>query len=98
MTIEQENKVQTLVRNYLFKNPRLVSKVEINEEILEHVIHCGTDLLLAKWGMRKNVGSFVQSILDNNLNNTFSFADSINENFIKFYVIMSYNVGKPIDL
>lgn len=98
MTQEQENIIRDLVRNYLVKNSRLVEKVKLTDETISHVINTGTDLLAAKWGLRTNCGGFVQSILDNNLNNTISFADSTNENFIKFYVILSYNVRKPLNL
>lgn len=98
MTEKQREIIKELVRNYLIKNLKLISSIELDENTLNHVINTGTDLLSTKWGLQTYSGDFVKSILDNKLTETFGRADEINEKFIKFYVLLKYNVGKPYEL
>lgn len=96
---EEQNKIiSDIVRNYMLKNPQLVSKVKINDEVLTHVIQTGTELLARKWGFLTYSGGFVNSIINNNLSETFGCADDINEQFVKFYVMLEYNVACPREL
>ena len=98
MTEQQNKMIKDIVRNYMLKNPQLVSKIQITDEILTHVIQTGTELLGKKWGLVKYSGGFVNSIINNNLSETFSCADDINEQFVKFYVMLDHNVGCPREL
>lgn len=98
MTEKQREIIKELVRNYLIKNLKLISSIELDENTLNHVINTGTELLSTKWGLQTYSGDFVKSILDNKLTETFGRADEINEKFIKFYVLLKYNVGKPYEL
>lgn len=98
MTEKQREIIKELVRNYLIKNLKLISSIELDENTLNHVINTGTELLSTKWGLQTYSGDFVKSILDNKLSETFGRADEINEKFIKFYVLLNYNVGKPYEL
>ena len=97
MTQEQRTKLEIIVRDYLMKNIKLIQldKIKIDENVINHVIHTGIDLLSKKWGLQNNCGSFVQSILNNSLDETIGRADEINEHFIKFYVLLINNVRKP---
>jgi hypothetical protein len=62
-----------------------------NPEMREHVVNCGTSVLLTRWGIGPNGGSFVQAVVDNNLSEAFGRADSINCDALKFYVMLMYN-------
>ena len=59
----------------------------------EHIVTIGTGILSTRWEIGYPGGSFVQAIVDNNLMETFSRADSINVNCIQFYVYLIYNQG-----
>ena len=63
----------------------------LNPEMREHVVNCGTSILLTKWGIGPGGGSFVQAVVDNNLSEAFGRADSINYDALKFYVMLIYN-------
>ncbi|CAB4175021.1 hypothetical protein UFOVP1247_68 [uncultured Caudovirales phage] len=56
-----------------------------------HVVSIGTSILATKWGIGYPGGSFVQAVVDNNLTETFSRADGVNLNCIRFYVYLIYN-------
>lgn len=64
-----------------------------NQVDREHIVLIGTSILSTKWEIGYPGGSFVQAIVDNNLMETFSRADSINVNCIQFYVYLIYNQG-----
>lgn len=60
-------------------------------EVREHVVRCGTSILLTRWGVGPGGGGFVQAVVDNNLSETFGRADAINQDCIKFYLMLMYN-------
>jgi hypothetical protein len=60
---------------------------------MEHIVNIGTSILCTKWGVGYPGGSFVQSIVDNNLMETFGRADHANLKAIGFYVYLIYNQG-----
>jgi len=57
----------------------------------EHVINIAESCLETRAGGISG-GSFVQAVVDNKLSESFERADYINENFIKFYVTVLYNL------
>ena len=57
----------------------------------DHIINIGTSVLCTKWNVGYPGGSFVQAIVDNDLQGAFGRADSINQDCIKFYVMLAYN-------
>jgi hypothetical protein len=59
-------------------------------ETREHVVNCGTSILMTKWGICPG-GGFAQAVVDNNLSEAFGRADSVNEDALKFYVMLMYN-------
>lgn len=64
----------------------------------EHVIDTGTSILSTKWNMGSPRGSFVESVVNNDLMETFSRADDVNIKVIKFYCHLIHNVTKPVDI
>lgn len=99
MTTEQRNIIYKLVKEYAIKNYSTTCLINlIDPEDLEHVIQTGVSILATKWGLEVFPGSFVKSVVDNDLMKAFANADDVNEKVIKFYVLLMYNTGKPIEL
>ena len=65
----------------------------MDEEDRDHVVRIGTSILFTKWGIGYPGGSFVRSIVDNDLMGAFSRADHINRHAIGFYCSLLYNTG-----
>ena len=95
MTEIQENVIKGIVKQFLLKNPELIENAKINDQIIDHVINTGTDILSNKWGLNNNPSGFAKAIVSDKLTDTYAKADDVNEQFIKFYVNLKYNVGKP---
>ncbi len=98
MNIEEKIKmVRDLVSNYLADNHNLIPiQHRINPEDISHIENIGTSILCTKWNVGYPGGSFVQAVVDNDLNGAFSRADSVNRDCILFYVSLMTNVGKPL--
>ena len=100
MTTEQRNIIYKLVKDYAIKNYSTTCLINLfDPEDLEHVIQTGVSILATKWKLEECPSSgFVKSVLDNNLTEAFFNADCVNEKVIKFYILLMYNTGKPIEL
>ena len=59
----------------------------------DHIIDIGTSILCTKWGVGPPGGGFVQAVVDNNLSEAFSRADDVNQDCIKFYLMLLYNTS-----
>lgn len=62
----------------------------------EHIINIGTSIMCTRWGIGPEGGGFVQAFVRNDLRETFLRADSINIQCIRLYLLMAYNLNKPI--
>lgn len=60
-----------------------------------HVIDIGTSIIGTRMEIGFPGGSFVQSIVNNDLRGSFAAADDINVNCIRFYLMMIYNISIP---
>jgi len=58
-----------------------------------HIINIGTSILNTKWGVGFPGGSFVQAVVDNDLREAFGRADTVNQDCIKFYIMIIHNTG-----
>lgn len=65
----------------------------MDKESREHVISIGTSIMMNRLGFNTYPGSFVQAVLDNNLHSAFNRADSINQQSLRFYIMMMYSLG-----
>lgn len=88
--------ISEVAKDYLERNGKHYipnfHKLEATE--LNHIVSCSTQILLNHWGMNKyESGSFVKSIVENNLDGAFGNADSINVNCIRFYVMLKHNAS-----
>jgi hypothetical protein len=94
MTQKEENIITNMVKNILFTNNEIFSKSKIDSITLHIIIKNGTNLLARKWGLITHCDKFLQSIINNKLNESFLYSDEINQNFMKFYVILN-RIVKP---
>ncbi len=100
-TTEQIEIVESHVRKYVMENlhlPWIPIGVAANNESLEHVISIASSIMCTKWEVGYPGGSFVQSIVRNDLRGSFANADSTNRQCIHFYVMMMDNLGMPREL
>jgi hypothetical protein len=95
-TQEQIAEVKGIVRDYFYENKMYTNIDEMCHDYNEHVINTGTSMLCTKWGIGSPGGSFVQSVIDNNLIRAFGSADHINIKALKFYCQLIYNVSMPV--
>lgn len=63
----------------------------VNPESREHIVNIGTSVLCTKWEVGYPGGSFVQAIVNNDLREAFGRADSVNQDCIKFYLMLMHN-------
>lgn len=91
--IEHRERVKVAVEKYLDRNAEQarVLHLALVEDAREHIINIGTSILMTRWGIGPSGGSFVQAIVDNDLREAFGRADEINEQAIKFYLMLIYN-------
>lgn len=64
----------------------------LTKDDLEHIADIGTSVICTKLEIGYPGGSFVQSIVNNDLRGSFANADSVNAGAIRFYVMMMYNL------
>jgi len=98
MNPEQENIIRDLVGKYLNKQPMMNFPSTLSDDEREHVIDMGTQMLAVKWGLQNHCCRFVRSMLDNKLMETYGEADEVNLRFIRFYVLLNYNISAPSSL
>jgi len=94
-----ESKVRKAVAGYLDKNAtntRVPLHLIVDGEAKSHIINIGTSIMLNRLGVNTYPGSFVQAVLDNDLQGAFSRADNINSQVLGFYITMMYNLGIDI--
>lgn len=86
--------IRDAVSEYYSKYSQLyIHNVErfTSEEKL-HIIDIGTSIIGTRLEIGFPGGSFVQSIVNNDLRGAFASADDINVNCIRFYLMMIYNI------
>lgn len=59
----------------------------------QHIVDCGTSILLHKWGYGPPGGSFVEAVAGNDLMGAFGRADWVNVRAIRFYCTLIHNTG-----
>jgi hypothetical protein len=74
-----------------YKHLTVVPKVHY-----ETVVNIGTSIICTKYRIGYPGGSFVQSVVNNDLMRTFSTADATNRQYIDLYCKMLYNIPNPI--
>lgn len=94
-TVEQIMFIRGKVREYLEKyGQHYIQNFEsFSDEDRDHVVSIGTSIIGTRLDIGFPGGSFVQSIVNNDLRGSFASADSINAQCIRFYVMMIYNLN-----
>jgi hypothetical protein len=68
----------------------------LSNEDKQHIVNIGTSIICTRHEVGYAGGSFVQSVVNNDLQGAFANADSTNVNALKFYCMMMYNM--PVSL
>jgi hypothetical protein len=93
--MEQIENIRKQVQAYFNQNAQnyIPNFVYLREEDKNHIVNIGTGIICTRHNVGYSGGSFVQSIVNNDLQGTFATADDININAIRFYLMMMYNMG-----
>lgn len=91
------NEIKDIVKNFFNENAEYTLPKHFigNSEIESTIISVGTSILCTKLEISPIGGSFVQSIVNNDLIGTISRADEVNIHAIKFYCQLMHNVEIP---
>jgi len=93
--IQKQDRIKDLVTEYFNQNARLYvigfEQMSIEDRI--HIINIGTSITCTRMKIGFPGGSFVQSIVDNDLSRTFATADGTNIKAIRFYLMMMHNMS-----
>jgi hypothetical protein len=100
MTIAQKiDIIQSHVQRYFdrYAETYIPNFDYLSEEEKNHVVRIGTSILGTMNEIGYPGGSFVQSIVNNDLRGAFSTADNVNVNCIRFYLMMIWNTPVIVD-
>ena len=91
--------VDAKVLDYVMENQHLLpNQLRINTNHMSHIISVGQSIMRTKWDIGYPGGSFARAVVDNNLGNTYAFADEIIREAIYLYVVMIKNMDMPIEI
>ena len=90
--------IKSQVQAYFDKNAHLyVNDFDsMSEENKNHILNIGTSIICTQHNIGYAGGSFVQSIVNNDLRGAFANADGTNLKAIRFYLMMIHNM--PVNL
>lgn len=93
--MEQIEKIRNQVQAYFNQNAQnyIPNFVYLSEDDKNHIINIGTSIICTRHNVGYAGGSFVQSVVNNDLQGAFSNADHINSQSLKFYCMMIYNMS-----
>jgi hypothetical protein len=69
---------------------------DLDEDSKNHIVNIGTSIICTRHNVGYPGGSFVQSVVNNDLQGAFANADGTNVKAIRFYLMMMYNM--PVSL
>jgi hypothetical protein len=91
--------IKNLVIDYIEKEGDVIpSHIKSNPDDMEHVKNIATSILCTKWKIGYPGGSFVESVINNDLMGAFMKADTTNRDCMYFYVKLIYNISRPNSL
>lgn len=93
-TIQKQDRIKDLVTAYFNENAHLyVTDFGLmSNEDRYHIINIGTSIICTRMEIGFPGGSFVQSVVDNNLSRAFATADGTNIKALRFYLMMMHNM------
>ncbi len=95
--LEQKQIVVDLVTSYLKQEGNSCGLNNVEEEI-SHIINLGVSMLMTKWKLGPQGGSFVSSFVSNDLMKAVAYADQTSMKGFKFFARLLYNTDMPIKL
>lgn len=92
--MEKREKINQSVKEYFDKNAKryIPNFDELLTDEKNDIVSIGTSIICTRLGVGYGGGSFVQSVIDNDLSGAFANADHNNANAIRFYLVMMYNM------
>lgn len=88
--------VRNHVKEYMNKNMSLLPfEIQVDSKKLSHVEDIATSIMCTKWKVGYPGGSFVESVVANNLSQSFGRADSVCRLAMYFFVCLLYNLDMP---
>jgi hypothetical protein len=96
--LEQKQIVVDLVTSYVKQEGNSCGLSNITEEENSHIIDLGVSMLMTKWQLDNNAGSFVNFFVSNDLMKAIAYADQTALKGFKFFARLLYNTGMPIKL
>jgi len=90
--LEKYEKIKEIVKYYYDSNFAASSDGYLpSDDGEEHIISIGTSIICTKYNIGPKGGSFVQAIIDNDLELAINTADSTNTRAIRFYIWLAKN-------
>lgn len=95
MELEKKEIIQDAVRNYVIsQGSAYIPRFDLlTTDDKNHIINIGTHIICTRDGIDLMSGSFVQSMVNNDLKTAIATADHINQGALRFYVMMMYNMA-----
>jgi len=95
---EEIQTVRQLVEDYCSREMYLTHGYTPTDDEYQHILNIGESILCTKWNVGYTGGSFVQAVVENNLQLAFSRADYINRKYIPLYIGLMQSVNFPKEL
>jgi hypothetical protein len=95
---QQIDVVRKLVEDYCSREMYLTHGFTPSDDEYQHILNIAESVLCTKWNVGYPGGSFVQAVVDNNLQLAFSRADYINRKYIPLYIGLMQSVSCPSEL
>jgi hypothetical protein len=91
-------KIKAQVQAYFDKNATLYIPLlsQMSEDEKQHIVNIGTSIICTRHNIGYPGGSFVNAVVNNDLQGAFANADGTNVHALKFYCMMMYNM--PVNL
>jgi len=95
---QQISVVRQLVEDYCTREMYLTHGFSPSDEEYQHILNIGESILCTKWNVGYPGGSFVQAVVENNLQLAVTRADYINRKYIPLYIGLMQSVDFPKEL
>jgi hypothetical protein len=79
-----------------YANNYILNFANLSNEDKQHIVNIGTSIICTRHEIGYAGGSFVQSVVNNDLKGAIANADGTNIHALKFYCMMMYNM--PVSL
>ena len=95
---QQIETVRQLVEDYCAREMFLTHGFTPTDDEYQHILNIAESILCTKWNVGYPGGSFVQAVVENNLQLAVSRADYINRKYIPLYIVLLQSVERPKEL